>query len=408
MKAVIHPGTPRGETPAPPSKSMAHRRLICAGLAAGKSVIRRVDPSEDILATADCLRALGAGLEAEGDTVAVTGCDPRKAAGARLECRESGSTLRFMIPLALLSGQEMEFTGSEKLFSRPLSVYEELCRARGFRFEPGPGRLKVCGKLASGVYEVPGNISSQFISGLLFALPLAEGDSEIRITGAVESRPYLDLTLQALNDAGVAAAWEGGNVLRVPGGSAYRAGETAVEGDYSNAAFLELLNFAGGRVNVTGLRPDSLQGDRVYREYFEKIRQGTPVLDVTDCPDLAPALIAAAAMSHGAYLTGTRRLKIKESDRGAAMAEEMAKFGVNLTLEENAIRVPAGSLRTPAQPLSGHNDHRIVMALTAVCLKTGGEITDARAVRKSLPDYWSRIAALGARAELLNLEGEKE
>ena len=382
---------------APPSKSMAHRLLICAGFAEGQSVIRGVDPSEDALATMDCLRALGAEVRFEAGDVTVTGCDPRKAGNAVLRCRESGSTLRFLIPPALLSGAEMRMEGSEKLLGRPLSVYEDICREQGILFSREAGGIRLRGRILPGRYEIPGDISSQFISGLMFALPLAGEDSRIRILPPVESRSYLDMTVQALADFGAEAAWEGPEVLRIPGGQRFRPREMTVEGDYSNAAFLEILNDAGGEVTLTGLRADSLQGDRVYGEYLRKIREGTPELDVTDCPDLAPALIAAAAMHHGALLTGTRRLRLKESDRGAAMTEEMAKFGVTLENGENSIRIPDVAPRRPEAPLDGHNDHRIVMALAAVCARTGGEINGAEAVRKSLPDYWRRVEEAGLR-----------
>ena len=399
MKVEIQAGTARGTIKAPPSKSMAHRLLICAGFAEGESVIRGVDPSEDVLATMDCLRAMGAELAMEDGNVAVRGRDPRKAGKTELRCRESGSTLRFMIPPALLSKAEKRLTGSEKLMSRPLSVYEEICREQGIRLERIRGGVTLEGELLPGNFEIPGNISSQFISGLLFALPLAEEDSTIRILPPAESRSYLNMTVQALREFGVAVSWDGPETIRIPGGQTYQPGETAVEGDYSNAAFLEILNDAGGEVTLTGLRADSLQGDRVYSGYLRKIREGTPELDVSDCPDLAPALIAAAALHHGARLTGTRRLRFKESDRGAAMTEEMAKFGIRLENRENEILIPDCELRRPAETLSGHNDHRIVMALAALCVKTGGEIDGAEAVRKSLPDYWERLRSTGIQAE---------
>ena len=399
MRAVIHPGIPRGQTEAPPSKSMAHRLLICAGFAEGESVIRHVDASEDILATADCLRALGAEVRIEEGTVFIRGCDPRKAGEAMLACRESGSTLRFMIPAALLCGKEIRFDGSERLMSRPLTVYEEICAERGMIFARENGGLRVHGTLTAGTYTVRGDISSQFISGLMFALPLTGTDSRIEILPPLESRSYLDLTMQALRDSGIEAEWDGEYALKIPAGT-YRAREATVEGDYSNAAYLDILNDAGGEVELTGLRADSLQGDRVYSRYLAEIRKGTPELDVTDCPDLAPALIAAAALHNGAKLTGTRRLRLKESDRGEAMREEMAKFGVILENKENEILIPGQTPETPAEPLDSHNDHRIVMALATVCVKTGGVLDGAEAVRKSLPDYWDRLAGLGIQAEV--------
>ena len=395
MKAIIHPGTARGTVAAPPSKSMAHRLLICAALAEGESLVRGVDPSEDILATADCLTALGASLVWEGSAVRVRGCDSREAAPAVLRCRESGSTLRFMIPLCLLSGSAMRLEGSETLLSRPLSVYEDLCREQGLILRRENGGLLCEGRLSPGEYTVPGSISSQFITGLLFALPLLSGDSRIRLIPPVESRSYLSLTLQALNSAGIRISWEDDNTLSVSGNAAYLAQDTVVEGDYSNAAFFEGLNCAGGAVTVTGLRADSLQGDRVYLEYFPRLAAGPAELDLTDCPDLAPVLFAAAAFCHGAVFTGTRRLRFKESDRGAVMAQEMAKFGVSLALEEDRITVPAAALRTPSESLDSHNDHRIAMALSLLCTRTGGVIRGAEAVRKSFPDYWERLRSLG-------------
>ena len=402
MKALIQPGTARGTVAAPPSKSMAHRLLICAALANGESTVRGVDPSQDILATADCLAALGASLSWEGDTVRVRGCDPRKSDAATLCCRESGSTLRFMIPLCLLSGRPMRLEGSETLLSRPLSVYEDLCREQGLRLEHSNGGLLVEGRLTSGEYTVSGSISSQFISGLLFALPLLPGDSRIRLLPPVESRSYLSLTLQALQDAGVQVTWADHHTLAIAGNAAFRAQDTVVEGDYSNAAFFEAFNCTGGEVTVTDLRADSLQGDRVYQDYFNCLVNGPAELDLTDCPDLAPVLFVTAALCHGAVFTGTRRLRFKESDRGTVMAQEMAKFGITLVMEENRITVPAGSFHAPAEPLDSHNDHRIAMALSLLCSRTGGEIHCAEAVRKSFPDYWTRLQSLGIDITLLD------
>ena len=175
-----------------------------------------------------------------------------------------------------------------------------------------------------------------------------------------------------------------------------------MEGDYSNAAFFEALNCAGGTVSVTGLRPDSLQGDRVCREYFSRLAEGFTELDLADCPDLAPVLFAVAALCHGAAFTGTRRLRFKESSRGAAMAQEMAKFGVRLSLEENRITVPAAVLRTPSESLDSHADHRIAMALSVLCTRTGGEIRGAEAVCKSFPDYWHKLRSLGIKVDIQN------
>ena len=402
MNVIIQPGTARGMVAAPPSKSMAHRLLICAALSEGESSVYGVNRSEEILATSDCLSALGASLNWEGTTVHIKGCDPRRSGPAVLNCRESGSTLRFMIPLCMLSGNPMILKGSPTLLSRPLSVYEDLCRDRGLTFTRTEEGLLVQGRLTPGEYTVPGSISSQFITGLLFALPLLDGNSRIRLLPPVESGSYLSLTLQALQDAGVRVSNPDEYTLNIEGSAAFSARSTEVEGDYSNAAFFEALNCIGGEVTVTGLRTDSLQGDRIYREYFPLLREGPAELDLTDCPDLAPVLFAAAALCHGAVFTGTRRLRFKESDRGAVMAHEMAKFGITLETEENRIIVPAGNIHMPAEPLDSHNDHRIAMALSLLCTRTGGEIHCAEAVRKSFPDYWQKLQSLGIDVSILN------
>lgn len=401
MKISIRPGTARGEMAAPPSKSMGHRLLICGGLGSGESVIRGIDRSEDMLATIDCLEALGARARWEGNAVRITGCDPAKAGEATLPCRESGSTLRFMIPLCLTGGREMRLTGSEKLMSRPLGVYEDLCRERGFLFAREKDGLRVRGRLEPGEYTVPGGISSQFITGLAYALCLLPGESAIRILPPVESRPYLDMTIGAMQAFGIPADWDGETRIRIRGGGAIAPREAENEGDYSNAAFLEALNDAGGAVKVTGLQADSSQGDRVFGEYFRRLREGDAVLDVTDCPDLAPVLMSVAALNRGGRLTGTRRLAFKESDRGAAMREELAKFGVRTENGENGIRIPGGTLREPREVLQSHNDHRIAMALSVLCARTGGIIEGAEAVRKSLPDWWERLRKLGIKTEEL-------
>ena len=395
MRVTLEPGALRGTVAAPPSKSMAHRMLICAALAEGESTVRPIEQSEDILATSDGLRALGAGIREDGDALRVTGCRPESAGNGVIPCRESGSTLRFMLPLCLLGGKEMRLTGCERLMSRPLDVYETLCRERGFRLEKKADGITVQGKLTPGEYTVRGDLSSQFITGLLYALSLLEGDSKIRILPPIESEPYLKMTLEAMEASGVRIERDG-NTLRIPGGQAYRNGEKTVEGDWSNAAFFEALREAGHDIRVTGLREDSLQGDKICREYFRRIRGGNAGVDVTDCPDLAPVLMAFAAMNGGALLTGTRRLQFKESDRGAVMAEELAKFGVTAEIGENEIRIGGKTPEAPREILQGHNDHRIVMALAVLCTRTGGTIEGAEAVRKSFPGFWDSLRSLGA------------
>lgn len=391
MTATIFPSRPVGSVAAPPSKSMAHRLLICAGLAEGESTVRGVAPSEDVMATVDCLRALGASVDLDGEVALVRGCDPFRAGDAVLHCRESGSTLRFFAPICALSGRKTALEGAETLLKRPLSAYETLFRERGLRFEHDARRLTLCGPLPPGAYELAGDVSSQFVSGLLFALPLLPGNSAVRLRPPVESRAYIDMTLSALRTFGVSAAWRDALTLDIPGGQRYAPREAAVEGDWSNAAFFLALG-----VRVTGLDPESLQSDRACVEAFAALDAGPATLDISETPDLAPVLMACAAMRSGGKITGTRRLAWKESDRGTAMAEELRKFDVTVEVSENEIAV-SGGLHPPREALCGHNDHRIVMALAVLCTQTGGTIRGAEAVAKSFPDFFERLEALGVR-----------
>lgn len=400
MKIKIEKGIARGTVCAPPSKSMAHRLLICAGLSDGECVVHGISDSEDMLATMDCLRALGVQCEKDGETVRVAGIDIRRAAAPKqLNCRESGSTLRFFIPIALMTGMETVLAGSRRLMERPLSVYEDLFLQRGIGFRKTEREIKICGNLQSGDFELDGNVSSQFVTGLLFALPLLDGDSRIVLRPPVESRSYIDMTLSALKLFGIEAGWQEENVLYIKGNQHYRAGEVFVEGDYSNAAFFAALNLLGGQVKIENLREDSLQGDRIYEELFEKLKRPGAEIDLSDCPDLGPVLFAAAAAKHGGKFTGTSRLKIKESNRGEAMAEELQKFGVTAEVLEKEVFISGQGLRKPEECLDGHNDHRIVMSEAVLLTQTGGIIDGAEAVAKSFPDFFQKLASLGIEVE---------
>lgn len=395
MKVTIAKGIARGTVAAPPSKSYAHRALICAALANGRSTVRGIgtDPGEDVLATLDCVRSLGAKTEIADGTVFVTG-----GAGSPSDffpCRESGSTLRFFLPPALLRETPCRFSGSERLMERPQDVYEEICRKQGLKFAHRVCEIEVCGPLRPGVFRARGDLSSQFFSGLMFALPLLPEQSRVEILPPFASRPYVQITADLLARFGVRVDMPDPLSLVIPGGQTYRPADLAVEGDWSNAAFLEALDLLGGKVKVTGLDEGSAQGDRVYRSFFADLAAGHPTLNVSDCPDLAPVLMALGGALHGVTLTGTSRLRVKESDRGAAMAEELAKCGIRTDLSEDSLTVHGGTLRAPEEPLNGHNDHRVVMACATLLTRTGGEIAGAGAVRKSFPGYFQTLSQLG-------------
>jgi 3-phosphoshikimate 1-carboxyvinyltransferase len=397
MIVSFEKSTAFGEMLAPPSKSMAHRYLICGALSE-ESEIHNIDFSEDIKATVGCLEALGAKAEIRGNTVKIGGLmSSKKINSNELFCNESGSTLRFLIPLCLLKNEEITLKGTERLFQRDLSVFEGICASQGMDFVKTENSVTVKGLLSNGRYTVRGDISSQFISGLMFSLPLLSGESLIDITGKSESSSYLNITLKTLGDFGVRISKIDENTMYITGGQSYKNRNLTVEGDYSNAAFFDAFDLIGGNVAVKGLNEDSTQGDKAYKEFYPQLLKGKPEIDISDCPDLGPVLMALAAVLNGAVFKGTHRLKIKESDRGMAMAEELAKFGCKVDVEEDRIEVFPCKLQKPILPLSGHNDHRIVMAVSLLCTLTGGKIYGAEAVSKSLPDFFERLRKLGIK-----------
>lgn len=399
MRVTIKKGVAKGSIFAPSSKSMAHRMLICAGLSRQKSVIDGVSSCEDVSATLDCLKALGVEFTQEGDRITVFGKDPFTLFPKEntLKCRESGSTLRFLIPIAMLNDKVVMLKGAEKLLSRPMTVYENLAKEKGLTFINDGQTVVVKGPLKSGEYVVNGNISSQFISGLLFALPLLDGDSVIKILPPVESRSYINMTVYALALFGVSVVFKDENTLYIKGNQSYKGINATVEGDYSNTAFYEAFNYLGNgsNVKVLGLNENSTQGDKVYQKYFKTFNSGIPSIHLGDCPDLAPILFSLSAVKNGGIFSGTHRLKIKESDRGQAMAEELEKFGVIVKIHEDSITVYPINFHAPTKILKGHNDHRIVMALSVLLTLTGGTIDGAEAINKSNPDFFNGLTGLG-------------
>lgn len=397
MTVTIYPGRAAGTVPAPPSKSCAHRMLLCGALAEGESVIEGIAPSQDMLATVDCIRAMGGACRLEGDTAYITGTGGHIRPGGTYPCRESGSTLRFCIPPSLLSGGSAVFTGTPRLMERGVGIYETILAQKGISVSAAPDAVTFSGRLTPGDYTLRGDVSSQFVTGLLLALPLLPGGSTLRVLPPVESRPYIDITLDIMAAFGVRVEEREPNLFAIPGGQRYASRRAAVEGDWSNAAFLLAL---GDGVTVTGLRPDSLQGDRVCRDMLHRLESPGAVLDISACPDLGPILFAAAARSCGGVFTGTHRLRIKESDRIAAMAQELSKFGAQIREEEDRVTVLHRPLHPPREVLDGHNDHRIVMALAVLCASLGGTIRGAEAVSKSWPDFFPALEALGLRVDI--------
>ena len=304
-----------------------------------------------------------------------------------------------MIPIVSALCESAVFTGTARLFSRGIGEYEKILPEKNVKITFENGMIKTSGRLASGKYEINGSISSQFVTGLLFALPLLDGDSEISLIPPVESRPYIEMTLDVLKKAGISVEEKDTNTFYIPGKQKYRLDDMAVEGDWSNAAFFFALSSIGNDITVQGLREESVQGDSICKKFFGELDCDSPVIDLSDCPDLAPIMFAVAAYKHGARFTGTHRLKIKESDRASAMAEELGKFGIKVDVSDDEVTVHGGKLIKPQITLDGHNDHRIVMALAVLSTVTGGTINGAEAVRKSFPDFFTQLSSLGAEVQ---------
>ena len=399
MTVKIKKSTASGRIIAPPSKSMAHRYLICGAFSKG-STIKGIDFSKDIEATIGCLKALGTEIEIQNDVIKIGKINTNaNISNTTLFCNESGSTLRFLIPVCLLFNREFTLTGSKRLFERSLSVYEQICKSQGIYFSQNKNSVTVKGKISAGKYNVRGDISSQFITGLLFALSQLEGDSEINIIGELESASYLTLTIKALADFGVRISRIDEHTILIKGNQSYKKRTLTVEGDYSNAAFFEALNLFGGNVMVKGLDSNSAQGDKAYRELFKLLNKQNAKINISDCPDLGPILMAVAAAKNGAVFTGTERLKIKESNRGLAMKQEIAKLGGRIEIDDDIITVYKTQLKAPKEPIFSHNDHRIVMAMSVLLTLTGGVIIGAEAVSKSFPSFFEVLSDLDIKVE---------
>lgn len=434
MRAVILPGAAEGSVLPPASKSLAHRALIAAALAAGETTLEGLFPpgglplSEDLQATLAAVQALGAAVQPlPGGRLRLRGAGFPAAPAGPVDCGASGSTMRFLIPLFALTGRPVQLTGRPGLLRRPLQPYARLFAGRGLPFSAGPGGVRLCGPLPAGEYRISGALSSQFITGLLLALPLLAGDSLVRVLPPFVSRPYVQMTLGLLAAFGVQAHWQDPLTLLIPGGQQYRPQPRfLLEADYSQAAFFAALGALSGRVEVLGLQPDSLQGDRVLLDCLARMgapAQPTPGgglcwaraplrggrFDLADCPDLGPPLAVLCCLARGpSVLCHAGRLRLKESDRPAALIAELKKLGLTLSAggpDGDSLTTPGwqgGPLPAPTGPLDSWQDHRVAMALAVAATRAGGPVVlrGAQAVGKSYPQFFDRLQALGVRLQL--------
>ena len=422
MRARITPAKiDSGNITIPPSKSLAHRAIICACLAPGRSVISNIDYSVDIRATIEGMRHLGASIKEDKDTLFIDGIETFQYDGDVVNCHESGSTLRFFLPLFSLTGKRATFSGSKRLIERPQNVYEMLFQEQGIDFVRTYPNIIVDGRLKPGELTLKGNVSSQFITGLLFALPLLEADSKIHIEPPFESRSYVDLTIQMLKRFQIIVEYEDAYTLAIKGNQQYQPTDVLVEGDYSQLVFWASLGVLNHSVETHGLDLHSLQGDKKTIDIFQSMNAGIKVLDdgyqfcpgtlngtvidLNDCPDLGPMLFALATQANGkTTFQNAGRLRIKESDRIEAMETELKKLGCSISSTFGTVTITGPVKLQGNVTLHGHNDHRIVMALSILATIADEPITidDAQAISKSYPGFFKDLASCGIFIEFAN------
>ena len=425
----IYPTKLKGEVKIPPSKSMAHRAVICASLGDGVSRITNIDYSDDIIATINAMKALGAIIEEDKDCLKVIGINSKELIGHRkfkrvVDCNESGSTLRFIVPISLAFEGETRFIGRGNLGKRPLKTYYDIFDKQDIKYTYLDDILDlvVSGKLKAGTYEVEGNISSQFITGLLFTLPLLDGDSKIIITTKLESKGYLDLTLSAMKDFGIEVINNDYKEFIIKGNQKYVSRDYRVEGDYSQGAFFLSANALGNEVNILDLKDDSLQGDREVIDILERMglaiekndfsmsgkikKLKSTVIDGSQCPDIIPVLSLVAALSEGTTkIINAGRLRIKECDRLSAVTEELNKLGAKVTEEADGLIIEGVRELKGGVEVWSHKDHRIAMTLAIASTRCNNPIIikDYECISKSYPQFFEDFKKLGGKIDEWNV-----
>lgn len=431
MKSVkIIPSSLKGEVRIPPSKSMSHRAIIAAGLSNGISNIDNIAFSDDIIATLEGMKAFGiesenTGIDPEYETSRLTikGNEKMNVLKDEIDCKESGSTLRFLIPMAGLLGEKITFIGRGKLIERPLDTYYKIFNEQNIQYTNKEGKLPLSieGKLKPGIFHMKGNISSQFITGLLFVLPMLDGDSKIVITTELESKGYVDLTLDILNKFHIQVQNNNYQEFIIKGNQKYIPRDYRVEGDFSQAAFWIVAGILGRGIKCSDLNINSLQGDKrildivkemgaaisVQDNFVQVAKSDTNgiVIDASQCPDLVPILATLGALSKGSTkIINAARLRIKESDRLKAMATELNKLGADVVELEDGLEIN-GKEELKGGVVDSWNDHRIAMALAIASIKCTEPvtITNSDAVKKSYPRFWQDFKSLGGKINEWNV-----
>ena len=401
-----------GELSPPPSKSVLHRYIIASSLAKGVSKIENISFSEDIIATIEAMKKLGANIEQKENYLLIDGSDTFKNLNENIEidCNESGSTLRFLFPLSIVEENKVLFKGRGKLFKRPMTPYFENFEKYKIKHSYiDENKILLEGKLKAGIYEIDGNISSQFITGLLFSLPLLEGESKIIINGKLESSNYIDISLDCLSKFGIKIINNSYQEFIIGGNQSYKVGNYRTEADYSQAAFFLVANAIGSKIKINDLSQNSLQGDKKIIDYISEIdnwnSKDTLVLDGSETPDIIPILSLKAAVSGKKIeIVNVERLRIKESDRLKATVEELSKLNFDLIEKKDSILINSREAlkvnkNEKIVSLSAHSDHRIAMMIAIAATCYDGEILldNLDCVKKSYPNFWEVFLSLGGK-----------
>lgn len=401
-----------GELSPPPSKSVLHRYIIASSLAKGVSKIENISFSEDIIATIEAMKKLGANIEQKENYLLIDGSDTFKNLNENIEidCNESGSTLRFLFPLSIVEENKVLFKGRGKLFKRPMTPYFENFEKYKIKHSYiDENKILLEGKLKAGIYEIDGNISSQFITGLLFSLPLLEGESKIIINGKLESSNYIDISLDCLSKFGIKIINNSYQEFIIGGNQSYKVGNYRTEADYSQAAFFLVANAIGSKIRINDLSEDSLQGDKKIIDYISEIdnwnSKDTLILDGSETPDIIPILSLKAVVSGKKIeIVNIKRLRIKESDRLKATVEELSKLNFDLIEKKDSILINSRenfkvNKNEKVVSLSAHSDHRIAMMIAIAATCYDGEILldNLDCVKKSYPNFWEVFLSLGGK-----------
>lgn len=416
MNVTITPHKLEGEVIIPPSKSLSHRAIIGAALACGTSYISNVMFSKDILATIDAVRAIGATVNVFDSAIEVIGKGGVYRNSSIIDANESGSTIRFMIPIALVSSEPIKFVGKNNLCNRPLDIFYEIFDKQGIKYSHAKGAylpLEVNGKLKPDTFYIRGDVSSQFITGLLYALPLLDKDSKIIITTNLESKGYIDLTLDMLSNFGIEIINNDYKEFIIKGNQEYKPFDYVIEGDYSQSAFFLVANMLGANITLKAMSKDSYQGDKKILDDIvdfggeisfdgdmlkaKLVKEKEAIIDLGQSPDLGPALAVLAGLTKGnSKLINAQRLRIKECDRITCVKEELNKLGMKVSETPDTMEFE-GVAKLHGAILDSHNDHRVAMSLAMAALKSDGPITilGAECVSKSYPTFWEVYEKLG-------------